>query len=120
MATEAEIYDLIVIVYGFLSVLLLFILMNFEAYKKAKQFSKKYRNFMLAMLRTAIIVDAIGIIYFSLRIHQWTLGFHNYIFADFLMVLFTTSLYVLTHPFFVDKLKEIEMFFGTSSRSGKN
>lgn len=105
------ILDSIIILYGSLSVTLLFLFTYVEAYQSAKKISIKYRNFIMTLVKSAIVVSILDIVYFSLRMHQWTLGLYNYIVVDFLVASITTLLYMMTYPFFVDKIRELEILY---------
>ncbi len=104
--------SLVIISIGSISTLLLFLFMYIEGYRAAAKLPPKYRNFMMPILRSAVLIDAIGVVYYYLRIQQWMLGFYQYIFVDFAVMIITISLYLMTYPFFVDKLKEIKNIYG--------
>ncbi|HLD83557.1 MAG TPA: hypothetical protein VI979_01735 [archaeon] len=107
-----ELLNYAVVVYGLLSVLLLFFFTYMEAYKHAKNLTGVYREFMLSLLHSALFVDMAGILYYGLRIYQLNAGFDGLLAADMAMALISTLLFALTYPYFIDTIKKMEYIYG--------
>ena len=107
-----ELLNYAVVVYGLLAVLLLFFFTYMEAYQHARRLSGIYREFMMSLLRSALLVDLAGILYYALRLHQLNLGFDGLLAVDVFMAVISTFLFALTYPYFIDTIKEMENLYG--------
>ncbi|MBS3054345.1 MAG: hypothetical protein J4431_02300 [Candidatus Aenigmarchaeota archaeon] len=107
-----ELLNFAVVVYGLLTIILLFFFTYMEAYRHAKNLTGVYRNFIISLLHSALFVDLAGMLYFGLRLHQLSAGLDGLLIVDVLMSVISTILFALSYPYLLDKIKEMENLYG--------